>query len=322
MEEKFRLFLFLGLFIVTLGVAAIGILISYNLNKTYKKAFLQTLLYQQIFLYSFLLYGAWGRIFINRILTGLELSQAILDKAEFIIPAIGLPFLIVSWYMLIRFFYGTKNVAISTKATIAYFLFYTLLITAVAWFATTGTFLKMEASGHLLLKLLTVLNFITNLNILIPVLFFKGKSQGIYCLRFPPGYVAGYLTCVAIYSLGLWFIGLHYMISFFTILLMFSSSALIPVFTSWLIKKLPVEENIDEMDFEAFCVNYEISKREAEIILEICDGKSNKDIADSLFITLQTVKDHTHRIYTKTGVKNRVHLTNLVRKKVKHKKPL
>jgi DNA-binding CsgD family transcriptional regulator len=31
-----------------------------------------------------------------------------------------------------------------------------------------------------------------------------------------------------------------------------------------------------------------------------------------LFISLQTVKDHTHRIYKKTGARNRVQLVNMV----------
>ena len=56
-----------------------------------------------------------------------------------------------------------------------------------------------------------------------------------------------------------------------------------------------------------------ISGREKEVIELICKGKSNQDISDSLFISLQTVKDHIHRIYIKTGVKNRVQLSNLIR---------
>jgi DNA-binding NarL/FixJ family response regulator len=119
------------------------------------------------------------------------------------------------------------------------------------------------------------------------------------------------------YSLGIWFIKEHYLIAGATLLMLFIASTLIPVFVSIQIKKLPVEENHNKMDFNDFCDHYEISKREAEIILEICTGKSNKDIAETLFITLQTVKDHTHRIYTKTGVKNRVYLANLVREKIK-----
>ena len=80
-------------------------------------------------------------------------------------------------------------------------------------------------------------------------------------------------------------------------------------------KENPVQEEKNNIDFDTFCTLYEISKREAEIVLEICTGKTNKAISEKLFITLQTVKDHTHRIYTKTGVKSRVQLANLVREK-------
>jgi DNA-binding CsgD family transcriptional regulator len=56
-----------------------------------------------------------------------------------------------------------------------------------------------------------------------------------------------------------------------------------------------------------------ITRREREIIDLICTGKTNQEIADSLFISLQTVKDHTHRIYLKLEVKNRMQLIHLLR---------
>ncbi len=58
---------------------------------------------------------------------------------------------------------------------------------------------------------------------------------------------------------------------------------------------------------------YKISKREQEIIQLICQGKSNREIEDELFISIQTVKDHVYNIFQKTGVKNRVQLSNLFR---------
>ncbi|MCK4751511.1 MAG: helix-turn-helix transcriptional regulator, partial [Bacteroidales bacterium] len=68
-----------------------------------------------------------------------------------------------------------------------------------------------------------------------------------------------------------------------------------------------------DQSLASFVSKFEISKRETEIVELICKGKSNQDISDSLFISLQTVKDHIYRIYLKTGVKNRVQLTNLIR---------
>jgi DNA-binding CsgD family transcriptional regulator len=59
---------------------------------------------------------------------------------------------------------------------------------------------------------------------------------------------------------------------------------------------------------------YDISLREQEIIRLICSGRTNREIANELFISLQTVKDHAYRIFRKTGVKNRVQLVNLFRR--------
>jgi DNA-binding CsgD family transcriptional regulator len=56
---------------------------------------------------------------------------------------------------------------------------------------------------------------------------------------------------------------------------------------------------------------YGISPREREIVKLIYEGKTNRQIADELFISLQTVKDHVYRVYRKTNVKNRVQLVTL-----------
>jgi DNA-binding CsgD family transcriptional regulator len=71
--------------------------------------------------------------------------------------------------------------------------------------------------------------------------------------------------------------------------------------------------NPNKESLEALYKKYNISKREQEVIVLVCEGKTNKQIEDQLFISLQTVKDHITRIYRKTGVRNRVQLTNLFR---------
>jgi DNA-binding CsgD family transcriptional regulator len=76
------------------------------------------------------------------------------------------------------------------------------------------------------------------------------------------------------------------------------------------------DENKKDLSLEDFCRRYEISPRETDIVREICNGLSNKEISEKLFISLQTVKDHAHRIYTKTNVKSRVRLINLVKESI------
>jgi DNA-binding CsgD family transcriptional regulator len=64
---------------------------------------------------------------------------------------------------------------------------------------------------------------------------------------------------------------------------------------------------------QTFKEDFGISKREQEVIQLICRGLTNQEIADTLFISLKTVKDHNYRIFQKTGVRNRVELVQLAR---------
>ncbi len=56
---------------------------------------------------------------------------------------------------------------------------------------------------------------------------------------------------------------------------------------------------------------YGITGREIEIIALVCRGKTNREIADELCISPQTVKDHNYNIFRKAGVKNRTQLARL-----------
>lgn len=58
---------------------------------------------------------------------------------------------------------------------------------------------------------------------------------------------------------------------------------------------------------------YQISRREREILDLVISGYTNKQIGNRLNISPETVKDHVYSIYKKTGIKNRVQLTNLFR---------
>lgn len=71
-----------------------------------------------------------------------------------------------------------------------------------------------------------------------------------------------------------------------------------------------------ETEMERIFRKFNISKREQEVIELILKGKTNKDIEEELFISLQTVKSHIYRIYKKMGVQNRLELINMVQKSV------
>jgi DNA-binding CsgD family transcriptional regulator len=56
-----------------------------------------------------------------------------------------------------------------------------------------------------------------------------------------------------------------------------------------------------------------VSEREQEIISLLVEGKTNREIAQRLFISENTVKTHVKNIYGKLGVSNRVQLFSLLR---------
>jgi len=59
------------------------------------------------------------------------------------------------------------------------------------------------------------------------------------------------------------------------------------------------------VDFEKVKKNFNLTKRELEVLRLICLGDTNKRIAGKLFITEYTVKDHIKKIMRKMGVDSR-----------------
>lgn len=61
---------------------------------------------------------------------------------------------------------------------------------------------------------------------------------------------------------------------------------------------------VDDAAYEH--VTTSLSKREAEVMELIALGQSNGQIAERLFLSEKTVKNHVNRIYAKLGVASRV----------------
>ncbi len=69
---------------------------------------------------------------------------------------------------------------------------------------------------------------------------------------------------------------------------------------------------VHEANLGVFFETYNISQREQEIIHLLIQGKKSYEIADLLYISKHTVKNHVYSIYQKVGVKNRVELSNFI----------
>jgi DNA-binding NarL/FixJ family response regulator len=64
--------------------------------------------------------------------------------------------------------------------------------------------------------------------------------------------------------------------------------------------------DLKEKDESESTTGIDLTEREKEILQCIADGKSNKEISDTLFVSVETVKSHIKNLYKKLNVKNRV----------------
>jgi len=68
---------------------------------------------------------------------------------------------------------------------------------------------------------------------------------------------------------------------------------------------LILEEQYINLSAESLKASLELTDREAEILLSIAQGKTNKAIAEDLYVSPLTVKTHLQRLYRKLGVESR-----------------
>jgi len=67
-----------------------------------------------------------------------------------------------------------------------------------------------------------------------------------------------------------------------------------------------IEETVSaKLDVNSIRRQYSLTRREADVLRRVINGLKNRDIANDLEISEQTVKDHLSNIYLKMGIKNR-----------------
>ena len=70
-----------------------------------------------------------------------------------------------------------------------------------------------------------------------------------------------------------------------------------------------------ELKISLLSVSYSLTEREAEILQQLAQGRSNSDMANAMFISESTVKTHLHHIYQKFGVHKRKELEEIIAKR-------
>lgn len=302
-------FLFYLVFIISVGMAAMGIILSTRLREKYHKTVLSSLLYFQVFICTFGFYGIWGQVMIRAFLSSYVSPEATAKFSD-INMLFALPFLVFAWLMLIKF-----SAAISgrqgSRWFISLFLLLNFLVIIIVGYFLSG---DNETKPVSLLKIYFIsMNFIYSLTGFF-LIFSPGKLKPLIFEHDRKIISISLLLIMLLQCVPLLFYKTQPYLAIIFILAFFAGNTFLPFYFNYGIGFSAImDETVKNLSFEEFCNKFEVSPRERDIVRELCNGLSNKEISEKLFISLQTVKDHTHRIYTKTNVRSRVQLINLVK---------
>lgn len=305
-------------FVFCLAMTVAGILISHQLVNTYNTDLHKRFFYYLVAFYTFAFYGIWGQVLTRELLGSLDTEAAVIETVAGFLPVLGVPFLFVSWIMLINMGLGVAGKPLRAAWIGLHGVAFALLLLA-SWLAVTvlraprdfldANLLLIEAAGMTAIELLYFAVFLL-LVLRAPA---RDVQSGKVLREFSLLLSGGFVARVLLGALVLFDVR-------------FAAPALVAYFGSNLAPLLylraksdkafkPVRAETASTEGMTHVLDrFGVTKRERQIVQKICLGKTNQQVADELFISLQTVKDHTHRIYSKLGVKSRMQLVQLMDK--------
>jgi DNA-binding CsgD family transcriptional regulator len=302
-------FIIILVFLVSVAITAGSILISSKLRNNYPVPCLSTLMYFQTFYFTFGFYAIWGQLILFSVLSS-RMTGELMGKTTTMLTLLGAPFMMITWLMLLKF---TRE--LSGRKTGYLFVLAVLLLTAMLVLGMAYWVPKLLAAdayttmkyGFILIHLVYTLAGVS-------WLLFTGMRGTILRKTDMRNMASGLFVTMLLQNMVLIFYAGDIYLAMFFILIFFLGGAFLPVYLRYKSDlSVLLTSAGSKLSFEELCRNFDISAREKDVIREICHGLSNRQIADKLFISLQTVKDHTSRIYYKTNCSSRAQLITMIK---------
>lgn len=305
--------------IISLGAGVASVLLAMQMNSKYKFDYLNSFMYYQILLFIFGLYGLFGTLFVRSVMNDYDIPQLMIKQLAEFIPYIGVPVIITAWFIFIKMSFELVGRTISRHSGLLYFgsIILSLFIYIYLIVYHFGEESLMASTLVSYSKFAFVGLEIVTLLIAFFVMFRYGvKLNHRYTRQLIFYFAIISITMSTITITIFMFSAPNTIVEKLYLLLFFAGQLPSVLFLGYYLQKYfspALVKNSKQGAKEFIISNYQLSKREWEIVEKICDGLTNGQISDSLFISVQTVKDHVYRIYKKTGVKNRVQLVNIIR---------
>ena len=299
-------YLLVIVFILSIAAASGSIVIATQLRSVYKSDLFSALLFFLAFYFTFGFYAIWGQMLVSSFLTSF-VSPELLIRITDIMVLLGSPFIIFASLMFLRFSRELSGRKTGNRFILWYILINILIIAGLGFVVFRYNSFRALAMTRYYFILVSFFYTITGL------FWFLFPKPALMKIRDLKNMAFVLMVLMVINNALLLFYDTSIFIALLFIFSFFIYGSFIPVYIRFR-ANLPQPKQNQEAgnSFEDFCSKYAISPREKEIIREICHGLSNQQIADKLFISLQTVKDHTHRIYGKTDCSSRARLIRLV----------
>jgi len=304
-------------FVLCLGLTVASMLLSRQLVTTYTSEFLRHHFYYLAAVHGFALYALWGQLLTRGLLAAVDTDATVIAVVAVFLPVLGVPFLFMSWFMLVNMAGSMFGKTVKPKWHSVHVVVFGLLLLG-AWTAIA----RLQAEPASPLDVLGVIEAAALIGIellyfsafLVLVWRFRVVAEGdkrrvllVFSGLLCGAFVArSLLAALVLVDIRLGAVGLLAFHGSNLPALLYLRANADRVFP-------PVKaEHATKQGMEHVLDHYGVTKRERQIVQKICLGKTNKQIAEELFISLQTVKDHTHRIYSKIGVNSRVQLVQMM----------
>jgi DNA-binding CsgD family transcriptional regulator len=304
-------------FVLCLGLTAATVLVSRQLISTYASPFLRHHFYYLAAVHAFAFYGLWGQILTRAVLGVVATDTAVVTLVAVLVPVLGVPFLLVSWAMLVNMAGSMFGKTIKPAWHSVHVVVFGVLLFGV-WTAVgrlqAGPASPLDVLGLIEAAAMIGIDLVYFAAFLVLVWRFRlvveGDKRSILlvfsALLFGAFVARSLLAALVLVDIRLGAVALLAFHGANLPALLYLRSKADRVFA-------PVKaEHATKQGMEHVLDHYGVTKRERQIVQKICLGKTNKQIAEELFISLQTVKDHTHRIYSKIGVNSRMQLVQMM----------
>lgn len=308
---------FLLHFLLCLCLAFISVWLANHLQKKFAQAYLSAFLYYVIAAVVYGFFNWLGPGLMLQTLSGHLAEKQMLDVVV-LLSLFAFPVLLVKIYFLIELTAAILEKAISllfkrcfTVISLAFILIY---VVSVKLYFDSG----LENWMLRITEIAGALTVIAQLAIIL-FLFFASKSIAekqkrsavrIFALLF----LTGFLLYV-MFSYSLLFTRMTWIVQ--AVPLLYFLVPLPPLVFSWRFlgayylehPLLPASGD----NLNRFAAAQHLTGRELEIVRMLLNGKSNNEIAEELYLSPHTVRNHLANIYKKIKVKNKLQLSYLVR---------